>query len=273
VDPAARRPDLLTLVAISLVAYAVANVAHEGVGHGGACLAVGGRPVTLNAVYFECDQAGLGPAAGKVVSASGTVANLVLAALAALALRWAARRPGPPGPLRHFLWLLLALDLLQATGYWLFSGLGNVGDWAKVIDGARPTWLWRAALALAGLAGYLAAVGVALRTLNPLLGDGPDRLQRAVALTVVPYLAGGALYVVAGLRNPLGIVLVLVSAAAASFGGASGLAWMAQLLRNRQRWPPAAEDAPPLARSPAWLAAGLAAALVFVLVLGPGVSL
>jgi hypothetical protein len=255
-----------------VVAYAAANVAHEGVGHGGACLAVGGRAVMLNAVFFECDKEGIVPSAGKIVSASGTLVNLALAAISALALRGVARRPGPPGPLRHFLWLFLSLNLLQATGYWLFSGLGNVGDWAKVVEGWSPAWIWRALLTLVGAAGYWAAVLVALRALGPLLGSGPDRLRRAVTLTVVPYVTGGILYVAAGLLNPYGVALVLVSAVAASFGGASALAWMAQLLRNARRWPPGAEEVPPLARSPAWIAAGLATALAFVLVLGPGVG-
>ena len=30
------------------------NVLHEGAGHGGACLLVGGKPLALSSVYFEC---------------------------------------------------------------------------------------------------------------------------------------------------------------------------------------------------------------------------
>lgn len=66
---------------------------------------------------------------------------------------------------------------------------------------------------------------------------------------------------------------MLVSAAAASFGGASGLAWMAQLLRNERRFPPHPDPALALPRGAAWIAAGAVVAALFVLVLGPGVRL
>ena len=73
------RIDLPTLIAIALVAYAITNVSHEGLGHGGACALVGGKPAGINAVYFDCDESMLGPAAIKWISAAGTVVNLVFA--------------------------------------------------------------------------------------------------------------------------------------------------------------------------------------------------
>lgn len=36
--------DLLTIAAVAVVVYAVSSVIHEGLGHGGACIAVGGTP-------------------------------------------------------------------------------------------------------------------------------------------------------------------------------------------------------------------------------------
>ena len=94
--------DRPTLAAIAVVAFALANLAHEGMGHGGACLLAGGRALALSAIHFDGDLGGLGPAAGKWVAAGGTLANLVLGMLAWVALR-ASR--GAPGPARVFLWL------------------------------------------------------------------------------------------------------------------------------------------------------------------------
>jgi hypothetical protein len=113
---------------------------------------------------------------------------------------------------------------------------------------------------------------LSVRTLNPMLGDGSDRLDRARTLTFVPYLTGGILYLAAGALNPVSPLLLLISAAAASFGGTSGLAWMTDRLR-RPRCPPLA--APPLAlrRSRGWIVAAGLVGLVFVVVLGPGVRL
>ena len=260
--------DRPTLAAIAVAAFALANVVHEGVGHGAACLLVGGRALALSAIHFDGDLAGLDDAAGKWVAAGGTLANLALGLAAGAAVR--ALRAAP-GTTRFFLWLTMTLNLLQAAGYWLFSGIGRVGDWAEVIDGWTPHWAFRLGLAALGGAAYWVVVQRSLRELTPLLGPEPGQWRRAVPLTVVPYLVGGALYVAAGLLNPVGPRLVLVSAAAASFGGASGLAWMAQLLRDERRFPPSPDPAPGVPRSAAWLAAGVAIALVFVGVLGPGI--
>jgi hypothetical protein len=190
--------------------------------------------------------------------------------LALVALR-ASR--GAATALRYFLWLLMTVNLLQAAGYWLFSGIGNIGDWAAVIEDVSPHGALRFGLALVGLAAYVAVVVLALRQLAPFLGSGAGRVRRAVTLTVTAYLAGGLLYVAAGLPNPVGLKLVLISAAAASFGGTSALAWMAQLLRNPARFPVHGGEPQPLPRSLGWLAAGVVVALVFVAVLGPGIRL
>jgi hypothetical protein len=261
--------DRLTLVAIACVAYAIANVAHEGVGHGGACLAVGGDPVALSAVHFEGEIEGLPPSARRWQAAGGSLVNVVLGVGCWLLLR----RRTVPAPAGYLLWLLGTLNLLQAFGYWLFSGIGRIGDWAVVLNGFEPGWAWRAGSVALGLAGYWATVVLSLRLLLPFLGDGPDRLRRAVTLTVVPYLAGGLLYVAAGLFNPHGMRLVAISAAAASFGGASALAWMAQLLRNVRAYPPSPGPALALAPSRAWRLSGLLVAAVFILVLGPSIRL
>ena len=64
--------DSITIVAIALIVYALANLVHEGAGHGGACLFVGGRPQMLNAVFFQCDETGLTPAAIRFIAAAGS---------------------------------------------------------------------------------------------------------------------------------------------------------------------------------------------------------
>jgi hypothetical protein len=260
--------DRATLVAIAVVAYALANLVHEGLGHGGACLLAGGRPLALSAIHFESDLGSLDLDARKWLAAGGTIANVVVGVLALAALR-ASR--GTWGAGRYFLWLLMTVNLLQAAGYWLFSGVGNIGDWAAVIAGLEPRWAFRLGLSVLGGAAYWGVVVLSLRELQPFLGAGSGQWRRAVPLTVIPYLAGGILYVAAGIPNPVGWRLVLISAAAASFGGASALAWMAQFLRNETRFPPQAGEPLQLPRSVAWLATGTLVALLFVGVLGPGI--
>ena len=269
-QPAGGGIDRLTLICVAIVAYAVANVAHEGLGHGGLCLAVGGKPDELNAIYFSCLVDGLPGAAARWVSAGGTLVSLALGAIAALALRGTSPKATPG---RYFLWLLMTVCLLQGTGYFLFSGIGNIGDWAAVVRGLSPAWPFRVGLVALGAAGYVLTIRAALRLLAPFLGATDGRVDTGRVLMGIPYLTGGALYLAAGLLNPASPWLVLISAAAASLGGTSALAWMHNLLRDRSRFPPV--EAPPfvLPRSPGWLAAGALVALGFVAVLGRSVHL
>jgi hypothetical protein len=175
-------PDVWTIVAIGIVAYALASVIHEGIGHGGACLLTGGHPVALSTVHFECDRE------GRAVAAGGTVANCVAGLVFWLASRAATRATR----LRYFLWLSMTINLFDAGGYFLFSGVGNIGDWAAVIRGLEPSWLWRTGLTLLGASSYLLFVWIALLEMRLLVGPkDPARVRRAKKLCLAPYLAGG----------------------------------------------------------------------------------
>jgi hypothetical protein len=261
--------DRWTVIAVAIVVYGFANIVHEGLGHGGVCVALGGTPQVWNAVYFESDTAGLSDTAERWIAAGGTLSNLLVAALAALAIRGLAVRSAAG---RFFLALLLGVNLLQATGYWLFSGIGGIGDWARVISGWPNQAWWRIGLALAGGAGYWISIRISLRALEPFLGDSADRAARGRALTLPPYLAGGLLYVAAGVFNPLGWKLVLISAVAASFGGTSAFAWMASLLAQRRLFPPSGAPALGIPRSLGWIGTATLVAALFIAVLGPGVQ-
>ena len=91
--PATR--DRATIIAISIVAFALANVLHEGAGHGGACLLSGGHAKVLSSVHFDCDRA------SRFISAGGTLVNFIVGFLCWIALR--AVSPAR-GRLRYFLW-------------------------------------------------------------------------------------------------------------------------------------------------------------------------
>ncbi len=260
--------DTPTLLAIALVAYAVTAVVHEGLGHGGACLLVGGAPDTLNSCYFECRGDSLSSVASRWISSGGTLANLVFAGLswgALAALRTRAR----PATV-YFWWFFFTVNVLTAFGYLMFSGMLGIGDWAKVVEGREPQWLWRTGLALLGTALYFGP-GRALvwRGLEPFVGSDEKRVRRTHALALWPYLAGGLQSVLAGALNPESPMLVLISAAAASLGGTSLLAWYPRLAARLGKQ----SGAPPVVvpRSNAWLAAGALVSVVFIVVLGRGI--
>jgi hypothetical protein len=94
-------------------------------------------------------------------------------------------------------------------------------------------------------------------------------VRRARQFTVTPYLTAGVLAGVAGALNPVGPLLILISAAAASLGGNSGLAWMWQLLYG-PRIPSSEFQMPEIEHSWAWIIGALVLAIGFIVGLGPG---
>lgn len=259
----ARAGDPWTIVAITAVVYAMGSLLHEGLGHGGACLVSGGHPLQLTTVYFDCSRD------TRLVDAGGTLVNFAAGFFAWAALR---RWPGASLPLRFFLWLTMTVNLMEAGGYFLYSGIGNIGDWAAFIHGLSPAWAWRAGLTVTGVVLYLLIVWLAARELRPLL-PAEDWIPAARRLSLIPYFAGGLLACIAGAFNPQGMILVAISAAAATFGGHSGLLWMPFLQARHPGWFSGERgNAQPLGRSRGWLAAGAIVAFLFVFVLGRGVS-
>jgi len=261
--------DRSTIIAISVMAYALANVVHEGLGHGGACILLGARPTMFNAIFFTYDESTASDAVQRIISAAGSIVNAIIGLPLVALLR--SRAPLSPR-WRYFLWIFCAVNLLTAFGYLLFSGIGGIGDWARVIQGARPVWPFRLVLVVAGgLLYFVIAPRLLMPALDPFLGRDPDtRVARARRLSLVPYATGAVTLIVAGLLNPLGMKIVLISAAAASLGGTSLLAWYPAIPRPPSAY---ATDTPlGITRSIPWIVSAAIAMVFFVLVLGPGIG-
>ena len=269
---ASTRHDAWTVGAVAVIVFAVSSLLHEGLGHGGACLAVHGAARELSSMHFECALPDGAGTAERVVAAGGTIATLIGGGFALLLYHRLADNANAVW--RYALWLFAAVNLMQGTGYFLFSGVGNVGDWAAVTDGWEPAWLWRVGLAAVGLALYLVTTTTLFRALEPMVGEArPRRYHHALRLAGLAYVVGGVLEIVAGMRNPGGIMLVLLSGAAASLGGTSGLAWGPQTLRG-PRTPSnmAAIPVELVERSWVTMLIGLVSAAVFISVFGRGLT-
>src|SRR5436309_4280316 len=104
--------DPLTIAAIGLLVGVLADFIHEGLGHGGACLLVGGKPTLLTSMNFVWDESGVPRWALRAVAAGGTVANLLAGALTVATLR----RPPSSAHRHYFLWLFAAVNLYVGTG-------------------------------------------------------------------------------------------------------------------------------------------------------------
>jgi hypothetical protein len=256
--------DTLTVAAIALLAYMLGSLLHEGAGHGGACLLVGGKPLVLSSVNFECS------ADTRLVDAGGTLMNFIAAAIFFILGRLTS---GEHPRWKYFFWIAMTINLFTATGYFLFSGIGGIGDWADFMKGVQPEWLWRIGMAIFGAATYLAAAWISLLELRPLIGSDIDqRYTRALRLSMIPYFAGGIVMCLAAALNPRGAILIAISAAASTFGGTSGLLWDTQWLRSERTVPRGASAGPlPIRRSWPLIVSASIVEVAFIFLVGPGV--
>jgi len=253
--------DVLTICAISIVAGILVNVLHEGVGHGLVALLTGGKAGVITTV------AGSRAFDSRLVEAGGTLVNLAAALVFWLALRSAKHASMP---VRYFLLITYAFNLFTGTGYFFFSGVTDFGDWAAVISGLHPHWLWRVLLVIVGASSYYAAALVVGIGLVRHLGVPPDQQGRLRRLTIVPYFSAIVLSSVAGLLNPLGIQLLWQSALPATAGGQSGLLWLQYYI---PRGTEPMQTPKQLDRSYAWIGVAAVLAIVYVVVLGRGITL
>ncbi len=246
--------SLLTSLAIACAAFLVADVAHEGLGHGGACLALGGRMLSLSTTYEDCSIHsrwidGAGPGVGIIV------------ALAALAwLRWATPRSRN---MRVFLCLTFAFAIFWNVGYLVDSGLLDRGDWKFVIAGLEPAAAWHAGLVVCGVVFYATAMRVLGALLARHFADNDDG-WRPQSFALIALSSAAVLAAIGGAFDPRGATIILTDALPSALSS-FGLVWVGFVL-SRSR--PDLRIATPT--SPLWIAAGLFCVVIFVAALGPG---
>ncbi len=156
-----------------------ASVAHEVLGHGGVCLALGGRVTLVSSVYFRSQPH------SHWVDVAGPLASL----LVGLGLWYYLRCPR--GGRRGLMaWFTMAFCLCWFSGYFLLEALTNLGDLALPLPtrAAEVGWRW-----LAGILGVLAYHFLVRRAAlgtwrNTLLLTYRNELPGG-ALLAMPYLA------------------------------------------------------------------------------------
>lgn len=242
--------DDLTLIAIAILAFIAACVAHEALGHGGMCIAIGAHVTLLTSVYFHCSNG------DPLTDAAGPAMNLIVGAACWSALTWGSIS-SPQW--RVFLVFTMAFDLFWGAGYFVFSAMTDTGDWAFFLRGLalepRPLWLF-----------FMGVLGLSLYYCSIRLVVG--KLPVGIPVLTV-YLAAGAVSCFAALFFSGPALPALREAALESFGAAVGLLFVAR--RTAGQAAPAASRTI-VARSQGWIVAAALVVPVFVATLGRGLS-
>jgi hypothetical protein len=237
----ARAASFATLAAIACAAYLAADIAHEALGHGGACLVSGGRSLLVDTTFQNCSIR------SRWIDGAGPVLGLAVALLA-----WISARASRSN-FRIFFVLVFAYAAFWNLGYMVKSGIGYKGDWHFLIEGLEPAGIWHIGLTIAGVGSYLAT----MRMLAPIWPRGED--LTSASFTIVSLLAAAMLSAAAGYLDPRGTHIVVSDALPSSLASI-GLV----LVGLREK------SGVAVIPSPAWFMAGLASATFFVAILGPG---
>jgi len=263
--------DIVSVIAVSLLAYTLALIFHEHMGHALMSVAFGGRLSELGALYIggnHAVQTSMPVWASKLVLLAGALFNAITGVVALILL---ARLRKASNLSKYALWLFGTISLLTAAGYVLFSGVTGVGDFGAgssgLFNGVQPEWLVRVVLTVVGVASYALVIIVALRKMDQLIGgEGKERVFRAQMLSLTSYLAGSIFLLLVGSLNPHGLEILLQGALAYGFGGTSALAWMMQCLSRNK-----VSSVEPLivTRSWPWIVVSLAIAVAYGLIFGP----
>ncbi len=197
-------------------AFGLEPVVHEVLGHAVVCWATGGKVVLISSTAMQTGSA------SRLVPAAGPVANILFGIVAVVVLlRVYGRRPGAGGGGTRltvgalFLWFFGFANLFLATGYIFYSGLIKFGDFAAVVDGWRPAWLYRVGLVVAGAFGYRYCIGLAARSFAA-IGSVP--IADARRIVYAGCAAGGGLFLLASVFNPISPSLILYDGVSGAIG-------------------------------------------------------
>ncbi len=258
--------DWLTTIAIAAIAICITQIIHEGL-HLLTCLAVGAELQEFSALHvmYESET----ELQTKLVSASASIINIIVAGITLLLLRRSRKRTRE---LQYFLWLFMVMNGLLGTSYWLFSGVANVGDWAYVIEGWTPHWLWRLVMAIIGLVSYTFAVWFSLHEFGKIIGGTDEKMQirRATRLGLLSYITVFVVILLAGLFNSHGITgLPAVAALLLALGGMSPLLWMMQWFQAKM-FKKIPNEPLVINRRWNWVIAAIIITIVYSFILGRG---
>ena len=242
-----------TIISMAVLATGFTVLLHEAVGHGVVSWLRGGVPTELTSNHLTSLHE------DRWIQAGGTLVNLGAGILALIATHVAGSR----AHLRYFCWLLAAHNLLSGAGYFLFSGVFGFGDWQEVITGLPHQVALRISMSLFGIALYVLMAWLLAIAVRPFCATRGSYN----VIGRLPYLAGCLFSCAAGLFDPLGIKLLVVSTIPAAFGGTSGMLWLDGMMPHS---PP--QNPLVIRRAPGWWIAAAVFGVAYIVVLGRGIE-
>ena len=175
--------DLVTLIAISITAWSLANFLHEVIGHAGsaALLGIPVRAVSTTTMYIEWDQIG-SVVEDRIINAAGVGMNLLSGIIALLYLR---SPKVTHSATRYFLWLFSTISFTIVTMNLISASLIGEGDWAVFIREFERRELWKAGIIVVG---FLLAIPGYILPLRYWMPNLKGNRKVLLKITVIPVI-------------------------------------------------------------------------------------
>ena len=175
-----RKDSIVTIAAVGLLAYLLADITHHAFGHGAACLGLGGRVTSLSSSYVDCSLR------GAAIDLAGPLANLVIGVVAVLAARLVARASSAT---RLFCVLAAAFNLFWFALQLAFSAATRTDDWAWAMHQFHVTEPIRYTMIAIGALLYIWTVRVSAIQMAPFARPR----TRAARIVLTSWLTAGAI--------------------------------------------------------------------------------
>jgi hypothetical protein len=175
--------DILTLIAISIIAWSIANFLHEVIGHAGsaALLGIPVRAVSTTTMYIDWSQID-SATENQIIHAAGAGLNLLTGIIALLCLR---SQKVTDSATRYFLWLFSTVSFIIVTINLISAPLIGGGDWSVIIQETENQEMWKAIIIGVGV--ILTIPGYAL-PLRYWLPDMRGHRNTLLKITIIPVL-------------------------------------------------------------------------------------
>ena len=260
--------DLLTLIAISIIAWSMANFLHEVVGHAGsaAILGIPVRAVSTTTMYIEWDQI---KTAGqnRFINAAGPGMNLLTGIIALLFLRSPKVKNSAT---RYLLWLFSTVSFIIVILNLISAPLIGGGDFTVFIQDFKNKELWKAIIIGIGVILAIPGYSLPLRFWMPSLKGNRKTLLK---ITIIPVLTFIFVQTLSLIGSPFSRLAPDYNHLLASvFAYFHFILWA--VLVNIIPIPRSAHTIEHirLPRSVVYIILGFVTGIIFILVLGPGLG-
>lgn len=175
--------DIFTLIAISIIAWSIANILHEVIGHAGSAALMGipVRAVSTTTIYIEWSQI-KSAAEIQIIHAAGAGLNLLSGMIALLYLRSEMIKDSAT---RYFLWLFSTVSFIIVTFNLISLPLIGGGDWSVIIQETNNQAMWKAIIVGVGVILTIAGYALPMRYWLP---DMRGHRKTLLNITVIPVL-------------------------------------------------------------------------------------